>query len=278
MRPIIAASLFVVPGLASAQNLQPPAGVPGETGRFGVATEINADNTPGDANSSFKIRASGSYYLSRDVLVQPGFVGIEIAADSVTIDMNGYTIRGFFGVGGFGIAPQDGASAQTFTGFRLHNGHIREVQDGFSARRPIPQQGETVLEEALVEDMTFDVTRQGVQLDGGVVRRCAVRTLGDGVIMIGGIVRDSSVTLAGTGRGGGFGLSEASAVNCIVRADDPTDKSGFSGLRSSITECTAVAVADGFVLIDGMAARCYTSAPNAVQFLGQVSFFDCNFP
>lgn len=43
-----------------AGDLDPPAGPVTPTGRFGPRTEINATNTPGDADSLFFIGQSGS--------------------------------------------------------------------------------------------------------------------------------------------------------------------------------------------------------------------------
>ncbi len=53
---------------------------------------INATNTPGDADSIFRIISSGSYYLTGNINVTSGQAGIEIAASNVTIDLMGFTI------------------------------------------------------------------------------------------------------------------------------------------------------------------------------------------
>ena len=55
---------------------------------------INAANTPGDANSSFRITQPGSYYLTGNITGGVGRNGIEIAASNVTIDLMGYTLTG----------------------------------------------------------------------------------------------------------------------------------------------------------------------------------------
>ncbi len=55
---------------------------------------INATNTPGDANSVFKITTSGSYYLTGNVTGVSGKNGISIAASNVTIDLKGFTLGG----------------------------------------------------------------------------------------------------------------------------------------------------------------------------------------
>lgn len=55
---------------------------------------INATNTPGDVNSFFRITTSGSYYLTGNVTGVSGKNGVSIAANDVTIDLKGFTLRG----------------------------------------------------------------------------------------------------------------------------------------------------------------------------------------
>jgi len=58
---------------------------------------INATNTPGDNDASpsvFKITAPGSYYLTANVAGVSGKHGIEIAISGVTIDLNGFHMKG----------------------------------------------------------------------------------------------------------------------------------------------------------------------------------------
>ena len=57
-------------------------------------TPINAENTPGDANSLFRIAQPGSYYLSANVTGSSGLDGITIDTDDVTIDLNGFALIG----------------------------------------------------------------------------------------------------------------------------------------------------------------------------------------
>lgn len=55
---------------------------------------IDAVNTPGDADSLFKIAQPGSYYLTGNVQGVAGRHGIEIASSNVTIDLMGFTLAG----------------------------------------------------------------------------------------------------------------------------------------------------------------------------------------
>ena len=50
--------------------------------------------TPGNLISVYAIRDSGSYYLTGDVLGEAGKHGIRIEADNVSLDLNGFAVRG----------------------------------------------------------------------------------------------------------------------------------------------------------------------------------------
>ncbi|HRJ49802.1 MAG TPA: hypothetical protein PKU91_04680, partial [Phycisphaerales bacterium] len=82
----------------SAGPLDPPAGP--VAGTYKTLTEvepriaINAVNTPGGANSLFRITQPGSYYLTGNITGVIGKHGIEIAASGVTIDLMGFDLQG----------------------------------------------------------------------------------------------------------------------------------------------------------------------------------------
>jgi len=103
---IITAAAFtlVAAGLLFAGPLNPPAGP--VTSTYKTLTEveprtaINLTNTPGDADSLFKITQPGSYYLTGNITGVIGKHGIEIAVaalalgPSVTIDLMGFELAG----------------------------------------------------------------------------------------------------------------------------------------------------------------------------------------
>ena len=103
--PICAAILLAGAWFASAGDLNPPAGPVAPTHKTLTEVEpriaINATNTPGDADSVFKITQPGSYYLSGNVTGVSGKHGIEVSVgappDPVSIDLNGYTLKGVTG-------------------------------------------------------------------------------------------------------------------------------------------------------------------------------------
>ncbi len=51
---------------------------------------VNATNTPGDADSLYKITQPGSYYLSGNLTGVSSKIGIEIATNNVTLDLMGF--------------------------------------------------------------------------------------------------------------------------------------------------------------------------------------------
>lgn len=85
--------------------LNPPAGP--ITSTYKTLTEVepriavNAVNTPGDADSSFKIVSPGSYYLTGNITGEVGKHGIEIASSGVTLDLNGFDLSGVPAMGAF---------------------------------------------------------------------------------------------------------------------------------------------------------------------------------
>ena len=81
--------------------ITPPAGPVAETyktlNQVEPRTAINADNTPGDADSIYRIEEPGSYYLTANLTGESGKHGIEIDADNVTIDLMGFHLLGVEG-------------------------------------------------------------------------------------------------------------------------------------------------------------------------------------
>ena len=61
-------------------------------------TIVNAANTPGDSGNSFIISQPGSYYLTTNLVGVSGKSGIKIAANNVTLDLNGFALQGVSGI------------------------------------------------------------------------------------------------------------------------------------------------------------------------------------
>ncbi|CAN5859136.1 hypothetical protein BH11PLA1_BH11PLA1_18080 [soil metagenome] len=111
--------------LSQAGPLAPPAGPVTSTsrplGEIEPRTPIGPATTPGDATSLYRITQPGSYYLTGNIQGVAGKHGILIAASDVTLDLNGFTLRGVGGASqGFSGIAGDPAFARTV----LRNGTI----------------------------------------------------------------------------------------------------------------------------------------------------------
>ncbi len=121
-----AVTIFATAALI-AGPLNPPAGP--VTSTYKTLTEvepriaINATNTPGDADSLFKITQPGSYYLIGNITGVVGKHGVEIAASGVTLDLNGFDLVGVPAMGAF-----DGVNVTvgSLTNITVINGSVRD--------------------------------------------------------------------------------------------------------------------------------------------------------
>ncbi len=95
------ASLLAAVVITQAGPLDPPAGPIAPTYKTLNEVEpgipLNSANTPGDADSVYRITKPGRYYLTADVVGVAGKHGIEIESPHVTIDCKGFQIRGVSG-------------------------------------------------------------------------------------------------------------------------------------------------------------------------------------
>ena len=85
-------------------------------------TAINLTNTPGDADSLFKITQPGSYYLTGNITGLAGRHGIEITTSGVTLDLMGFALSG-----SAEVPALDGVSTTVFsrTNITIRNGSVR---------------------------------------------------------------------------------------------------------------------------------------------------------
>ncbi|MEO8376175.1 MAG: right-handed parallel beta-helix repeat-containing protein [Candidatus Sumerlaeota bacterium] len=133
---------------ANAGSLTPP-GAPASTMRSlaDISPGVTIDALP------FTITQSGVYTLSRDLVGKAGSDGITVSAPNVTLDLNGYSLRGTNGaiigivvgsvanvtikngsIGGWG---GDGIHAPTCTNLRIQSMSIRNCTgDGIEASNP----------------------------------------------------------------------------------------------------------------------------------------------
>ncbi len=217
-----ALALTIMIGTAIAGPLDPPPGPINSTGKTIAETEprtaINAMNTPGDANSAFKITQSGSYYLPQNYLILGLFDdlhAIEIAADNVTIDLNGFSLTGLSGALS-GIVTDGG----NYQGITIRNGTVQSFDYGIDLDRNTGS--DVTLEGLNVVNNDFD----GIQITSGHIRNCTASENGrDGIVAHSETIIESCISIDNLQHGidvGGFCIIR----DCIVR------NNGFAGIQS----------------------------------------------
>jgi parallel beta-helix repeat protein len=230
-----AAGVSALAAMAKGGPLAPPAGPVASTAKplaeIEPRTAISAVNTPGDANSLFKITQPGSYYLTGNITGVIGKHGVEIAAHGVTLDLNGFDLVGVSGMGDF-----DGVSSSllNMTNVTVINGSVRNwggrgvdlVSAGSTACR---------IEGVLASGNAGRGIAAGV---GSTVANCAAYNNGDGGIAT---------------------LSDSTVTGCAVY--DNTGDGIVGGNNTAIVNCSAAAnsgngiAGANAVLISGCAAR-----------------------
>ena len=240
---------------ASAQggSLTPP-GAPAPTmktlDQVEPRTPINATNTPGDADSLFKITQPGSYYLTANVTGVSAKHGVEIAASGVTLDLNGFDLVGVAGSldgvsvtllnainvsvrngsvrswGGSGINLLDAATSATnvadivasqnvVDGIRMgFGGTITRCTCYNNTGAGIAGAAGTVITECASNTNGSHGITTG---SGCTISRCTVRSnVGDGINVFSScLVLNNACSLNGNGAGDGAGIHATSADNRI---------------------------------------------------------------
>lgn len=254
--PVAIAAIIATTGLLIAGPLNPPAGPIASTGKttqeifdkVGVSEPriaINNTNTPGDANSLFRITQPGSYYLTGNITGVASKHGIEIAASNVSIDLSGFTVMG--AASSLNGIQNDGLQ----TSIRISNGSV----DGWGLSGISLRFGASGGEGMRISDVSVS----GNHIDGisvpslSVVTNCqALNTLlttGAGIET----GSDSIVTQCAVHFNNGYGIfvGTGSAVSHCIAATNAT--SGIYAMTgSTITNCsTRGNTGRGITALDG---------------------------
>lgn len=269
---VATAGLLGASALLTAGPLNPPAGAVSSTYKTLSEVEpriaISAANTPGDADSVFRIAQPGSYYLTGNVTGAPGKFGIEIAASGVTIDLGGFEL---VGVGGSraGIATTVTVLARIV----IKNGSVR----GWAAHGV--DLGTVAASRARIEGVRADLNAGSGIVVGNdtLVHGCAAA--GNGVF---GIYAGSFSTIiecvatnnsSGIGTGGPCILEGCMSHNNAVSGFYLSD-------RNTATKCTASGNSDmGFRLGVANAATGCAAFNNGTQgfyTLSVATLTDCS--
>lgn len=190
---------------ALAGPINPPEGPVASTPGPEPRIAVNATNTPGDADSLFRISARGSYYLTGNIFGVANKHGIEIAAGGVVLDLNGFTITG----GGIGSGNFDGISGSFSTntsGITVRNGTV------------------------------FGWGRSGVNLNISLLTGCVIEgvhaTLNSGI----GITapQDSTVSRCTASRNTGVGFLSANSTTFEACTSSENNGGGFTANSGTI--------------------------------------------
>jgi len=236
--------------LTVAGPLSPPAGP--VTSTYKTLTEveprtaISLANTPGDANSTFRITQRGSYYLTGNVVGAAGRHGIEIDAPNVTLDLNGFSLTGVAG----SLAGVFAGNSATALNITVKNGTI----SGWSARGVELAMGEgCTVERVTASNNSGDGIAPGFYAR---VHACIARLNGGGFVLGGRSVVTDSIAQMNTGPG--FQALNGATISGSTAVDNTGI--GFEvDIVGSLTLCTADSNGIGFevngILIDRCVAR-----------------------
>ena len=178
-----------------------------------------------DTITPIVISQSGSYYLAEDIYAIHSKQGIEITANNVTLDMNGFTLYGNTEVGSY-----DGIHGTTMDNITIMNGTVQDFfQDG------IDLQGDNI---QVIKVRVLNNGQRGMLTgSNSVIRDCiAANNTGTGIdpgsasTIIGCVSRDSV-------NGDGINSSNATIENCTARSNGGDGI--FSNTASVIRGCTA---------------------------------------
>ncbi|MEL6330197.1 MAG: right-handed parallel beta-helix repeat-containing protein [Planctomycetota bacterium] len=250
----VAALAITAAATAQLGPLTPPGGAVSNTGphlgQIEPRIPVGPETTPGDADSIFRINKPGSYYLTSNLSAQPGrevVVFVEIDAENVTLDLNGFTIDGNNLVTrGIEAYPDH---------VRIFNGRVRETTgDAIDARG-----NQMTLQDLEVMDVAGDgilVARRSI------VERCRVTDSGGRGFLIGS---GSSVRHSAAFRCGANGFDLLSGATAEACSASLNTGAGFElGDRASVRNAYALANGgDGFVAGSGGVIDQCTAQGNA---------------
>jgi parallel beta-helix repeat protein len=226
-----------------AQGSLTPPGAPAPTmltlSQIEPRTPVDATHTGSGGSSEFLITQPGSYYLTTNVVGISGENGINISANNVTLDLNGFSVQGISGVWS-GVYIHAG-----YTNVTVRNGNI----SGWGTSSPYSGV-ECYANNVILEGLKVSANHYGIYLDSsGVVRDCncysnsaiaiqvnagtvsgceALNNASSGIYVVTGTVSDC-VAL----NNGNYGIEVG--TNCTVK--DCTSDNNYEGIYVSGNGC-----------------------------------------
>jgi hypothetical protein len=313
-RRTLLAALVVAASHALAGPLDPPPGPIQSTLKTLVDVEprtaVSQENTPGDSDATYVISQPGSYYLSGDVNTKSGQSGIKIASfDGVTLDLNGFTIRGDNGseygvliqgnditvrngrMQGFkgGISPGAGQLTAedldiTLNASQFYDGisssqflRVARCSIAFAGGYGIAAQTAALVTDCHIIGSNLP-SSGGIVVGSGLIDACTIYDVrNQGILLNSGTVRGASVSGSFTGSGVRVVFS-GTIESCSVSMQGGTG-TGFLIGEGTISGCTAANGFTGFILgSDSSVQNCVATGMSSrgFQLSGGGSATDCS--
>ena len=233
---------------AFSQGSLTPPGAPAPTmltlSQVEPRTPVDATHTGSGGSSEFLITQPGSYYLTTNVVGVSSLHGINISANNVTLDLNGFSLQG---------------SSSAFDAIYIHAGYTNvTVRNGNisgwnNASSAYGYGLECYATDVILERLNVSANRYGIYLDGyGVVRDCnCYSSSSTGIYVVTGTV-SGCVALNNVN----YGIEVVN--NCTVK--DCTSDNNYAGIYvvgsdSLITGNTCSGNSDAGITIAGTQNR-----------------------
>jgi parallel beta-helix repeat protein len=249
-RPVLTLALTAatLAALALAGPLNPPAGPVAPTPGPEPRIAINAANTPGDANSTFRISQPGSYYLTGNITGVAAKHGIEITASGVTVDLNGFDL--------VGVANSlDGINASvSLRNITIRNGSIRNWgEDGIDMFTSLTRM--VSVEDVHSSGNTGDGIKTG---EGGLIVNCHASSNGDS-----GISSGSAVIACVARNNATFGIYISNGGTVSDSSAFGNTQYGFYALNGcTVSNCTSRGNGHGIIAFGNSLIKGCTAAAN----------------
>jgi hypothetical protein len=193
---------------------------------------INQASVNAAGGFPYKITASGSYKLSSNLVVTGTADAIDVLADNVTIDMNGFSIIGPV------VCDGDFNNVTTFCGTNIAGvGVLNQQQQNLTVRNGTIEGMlyaiENITAGGLIENVhAFKNGLYGI-ISNGVIRRCtATNNGGPGVLAKSGAVISENVVA----RNAGAGIIAQSDSTIIGNSSTSNRDSGIIAINSTVKD------------------------------------------
>jgi parallel beta-helix repeat protein len=227
-------------------------------------TPVDATHTGSGGSSEFLITQPGSYYLTTNIVGVSGENGINISANNVTLDLNGFTVQGISGVlsgvyihaGYTNVTVRNGNISGWGSGITDYGSGVEAYANNVNLERlnsSANNFGIYLTNSGVVRDCNCHNNSDiGIQVNAGQVTGCeALNNASNGVYVVTGTVSDCVVL-----NNSNYGIEVGN--NCTVK--DCTSDNNYAGIYvsgsySQITGNTCSSNSDSGITIPGSQNR-----------------------